>query len=84
MGIFSGLGVRAELPEAWRAVLTVIAFLLQPALLRLPALRGTATFAQALQSLPETQVSVLDNGLRVASEQSSHPTCTVSACGSSR
>lgn len=43
-----------------------------------PALRGTATFAQALQSLPETQVSQLDNGLRVASEQSSQPTCTVS------
>uniref|UniRef100_A0A7N5JB50 Cytochrome b-c1 complex subunit 1, mitochondrial n=1 Tax=Ailuropoda melanoleuca TaxID=9646 RepID=A0A7N5JB50_AILME len=48
-----------------------------PALLRSPALRSTATFAQALQSVPETQVSVLDNGLRVASEQSSQPTCTV-------
>uniref|UniRef100_A0A7N5JA26 Ubiquinol-cytochrome c reductase core protein 1 n=1 Tax=Ailuropoda melanoleuca TaxID=9646 RepID=A0A7N5JA26_AILME len=47
-----------------------------PALLRSPALRSTATFAQALQSVPETQVSVLDNGLRVASEQSSQPTCT--------
>lgn len=41
-------------------------------------MRSTATFAQALQSVPETQVSVLDNGLRVASEQSSQPTCTVS------
>lgn len=49
-----------------------------PALLKSPALRGTATFAQALQSVPETQVSLLDNGLRVASEQSSHATCTVS------
>ncbi|XP_022353565.1 cytochrome b-c1 complex subunit 1, mitochondrial isoform X3 [Enhydra lutris kenyoni] len=48
-----------------------------PVLLRSPALRSTATFAQALQSMPETQVSVLDNGLRVASEQSSQPTCTV-------
>ncbi|VFV17295.1 cytochrome b-c1 complex subunit [Lynx pardinus] len=48
-----------------------------PALLRSPALRTTATFAQALQSVPETQVSLLDNGLRVASEQSSQPTCTV-------
>ncbi|KAF6313718.1 ubiquinol-cytochrome c reductase core protein 1 [Rhinolophus ferrumequinum] len=48
-----------------------------PALLKSPALRGTATFAQALQSVPETQVSQLDNGLRVASEQSSHATCTV-------
>ncbi|XP_069873816.1 cytochrome b-c1 complex subunit 1, mitochondrial [Dipodomys merriami] len=48
-----------------------------PALLRTPALRHTATFAQALQNVPETQVSVLGNGLRVASEQSSQPTCTV-------
>lgn len=45
-------------------------------------MRSTATFAQALQSVPETQVSVLDNGLRVASEQSSHPTCTVSGAPS--
>lgn len=51
---------------------------LQPALLRAPALRGTATFAQALQNVPETQVSLLDNGLRVASEQSPQQTCTVS------
>ncbi|KAF6101603.1 ubiquinol-cytochrome c reductase core protein 1 [Phyllostomus discolor] len=49
----------------------------QPALLKSPALRSTATFAQALQSVPETQISQLDNGLRVASEQSSQPTCTV-------
>ncbi|XP_032506016.1 cytochrome b-c1 complex subunit 1, mitochondrial isoform X6 [Phocoena sinus] len=49
----------------------------QPALLRSPVLRGIATYAQALQSVPETQVSQLDNGLRVASEQSSQPTCTV-------
>lgn len=44
-------------------------------------MRGTATYAQALQSVPETQVSQLDNGLRVASEQSSQPTCTVSGVG---
>ncbi|XP_032129531.1 cytochrome b-c1 complex subunit 1, mitochondrial-like [Sapajus apella] len=49
-----------------------------PVPLRTPALRSTATFAQALQFVPETQVSKLDNGLRVASEQSSQPTCTVS------
>ncbi|KAK2499529.1 hypothetical protein MC885_016478 [Smutsia gigantea] len=48
-----------------------------PALLRSSALRGATTFAQALQSVPETQVSLLDNGLRVASEQSPQPTCTV-------
>ena len=45
-------------------------------------MRTTATFAQALQSVPETQVSLLDNGLRVASEQSSQPTCTVSGAPS--
>lgn len=50
----------------------------QPALPKSPALRSIATFAQALQNVPETQVSLLDNGLRVASEQSSQPTCTVS------
>ncbi|KAM6160022.1 uncharacterized protein O8D03_012576 [Erethizon dorsatum] len=49
----------------------------QSALLRAPALRGVATFAQAPQAAPETQVSVLDNGLRVASEHSAQPTCTV-------
>lgn len=77
----AGLGGRAGLPlsGAGRAVPTGPVFFLQPALLRPPALRGAATFAQALQNVPETQVSVLDNGLRVASEQSSHPTCTVSA-----
>lgn len=50
----------------------------QPALLKSPTSRSIATFAQALQNVPETQVSLLDNGLRVASEQSSQPTCTVS------
>ncbi|XP_023376330.1 cytochrome b-c1 complex subunit 1, mitochondrial [Pteropus vampyrus] len=48
-----------------------------PALLKSPTSRSIATFAQALQNVPETQVSLLDNGLRVASEQSSQPTCTV-------
>ncbi|XP_036288239.1 cytochrome b-c1 complex subunit 1, mitochondrial [Pipistrellus kuhlii] len=42
-----------------------------------PGLRSAATFAQALQRVPETQVSQLDSGLRVASEQSAQPTCTV-------
>ncbi|XP_057343963.1 cytochrome b-c1 complex subunit 1, mitochondrial isoform X1 [Manis pentadactyla] len=46
-------------------------------LLRSSASRGAATFAQALQGVPETQVSLLDNGLRVASGWTSQPTCTV-------
>lgn len=79
----AGLG-GLPLSGAGRAVPTGPIFLLQPALLRPPALRGAATFAQALQNVPETQVSVLDNGLRVASEQSSHPTCTVSAARAPR
>ncbi|XP_019360504.1 PREDICTED: cytochrome b-c1 complex subunit 1, mitochondrial [Gavialis gangeticus] len=48
-----------------------------PALLSLTRNRGAATYAQVLQSLPETQVTTLDNGLRVASEESGQPTCTV-------
>lgn len=39
--------------------------------------RGAATYAQTLQNIPETQVTTLENGLRVASEESSQPTCTV-------
>lgn len=41
--------------------------------------RGAATYAQTLQNIPETQVTTLENGLRVASEESTQPTCTVSA-----
>ncbi|XP_074861328.1 cytochrome b-c1 complex subunit 1, mitochondrial [Carettochelys insculpta] len=39
--------------------------------------RSAATYAQALHNIPETQVTSLDNGLRVASEDSGQPTCTV-------
>lgn len=49
----------------------------QAALLSLTRNRGVATYAQTLQNIPETQVTTLDNGLRVASEESNHPTCTV-------
>ena len=36
-----------------------------------------ATYEQAVQNLPETKVSTLENGLRVATEDSRIPTCTV-------
>lgn len=49
----------------------------QAALLPLTRNRGAATYAQTLQNIPETNVTTLDNGLRVASEESSQPTCTV-------
>ncbi|XP_068108801.1 cytochrome b-c1 complex subunit 1, mitochondrial [Hyperolius riggenbachi] len=35
------------------------------------------SYAQALSNVPDTQISTLDNGLRVASEESNQPTCTV-------
>ncbi|KAK2091093.1 hypothetical protein P7K49_030377 [Saguinus oedipus] len=79
-GLGAGTGSPEDLEGEERSpnpVLTRSCSLPQPALLRTPALRSTATFAQALQFVPETQVSKLDNGLRVASEQSSQPTCTV-------
>uniref|UniRef100_A0A8C5Y8P2 Cytochrome b-c1 complex subunit 1, mitochondrial n=1 Tax=Microcebus murinus TaxID=30608 RepID=A0A8C5Y8P2_MICMU len=69
-----GVGERTPHPVSLAAIPLSLP---QPALLRAPAFRSTATFAQALQLVPETQVSLLDNGLRVASEQSSQPTCTV-------
>ncbi|XP_064604939.1 LOW QUALITY PROTEIN: mitochondrial-processing peptidase subunit beta-like [Liolophura sinensis] len=36
-----------------------------------------ATYEQAILNVPETKVSLLDNGLRVATEDSGLPTCTV-------
>lgn len=48
-----------------------------PALISLMRNRGAATYAQALHNIPETHVTSLDNGLRVASEDSGQPTCTV-------
>ncbi|XP_064931777.1 cytochrome b-c1 complex subunit 1, mitochondrial isoform X1 [Columba livia] len=47
------------------------------ALLSLTRNRGAATYAQTLQNIPETQITTLENGLRVASEESNQPTCTV-------
>uniref|UniRef100_A0A8C5F253 Ubiquinol-cytochrome c reductase core protein 1 n=1 Tax=Gopherus evgoodei TaxID=1825980 RepID=A0A8C5F253_9SAUR len=47
-----------------------------PTLMSLMRNRGAATYAQALHNIPETQVTSLDSGLRVASEESDQPTCT--------
>ncbi|XP_009081575.1 PREDICTED: cytochrome b-c1 complex subunit 1, mitochondrial-like, partial [Acanthisitta chloris] len=47
------------------------------ALLTLTRNRSAATYAQTLHNIPETNVTTLENGLRVASEESSQPTCTV-------
>ena len=39
---------------------------------------GFVSFLQSLLNVPETKVTVLSNGLRVASEDSGGSTCTVS------
>ncbi|XP_064483483.1 mitochondrial-processing peptidase subunit beta-like [Ornithodoros turicata] len=38
---------------------------------------ATTTFSQSLLNVPETRVTTLDNGIRVATEDSGNPTCTV-------
>nr|XP_020653727.1 cytochrome b-c1 complex subunit 1, mitochondrial [Pogona vitticeps] len=48
-----------------------------PALGSLARSGSTAPYAHVLYNLPETQVTTLDNGLRVASEHYDQPTCTV-------
>ncbi|XP_053151857.1 cytochrome b-c1 complex subunit 1, mitochondrial isoform X2 [Hemicordylus capensis] len=48
-----------------------------PALWSLTRRGSTASYAQVLHNLPETQVTALDNGFRIASEHSGQPTCTV-------
>ena len=41
--------------------------------------QATVSYAQTLLGAPETQLTALDNGLRIASEDSGHATCTVRA-----
>ncbi|XP_073431170.1 cytochrome b-c1 complex subunit 1, mitochondrial [Dendrobates tinctorius] len=47
------------------------------ALLGVKRSRSAVSYAQTLSNIPDTQVSALENGLRVASEESGQPTCTV-------
>ncbi|GAA6088751.1 cytochrome b-c1 complex subunit 1, mitochondrial [Tachysurus ichikawai] len=48
-----------------------------PVLLSLRRGQASVSYAQSLLSAPETRVTTLENGLRVASETTSHGTCTV-------
>uniref|UniRef100_A0A8B9LCR6 Cytochrome b-c1 complex subunit 1, mitochondrial n=1 Tax=Astyanax mexicanus TaxID=7994 RepID=A0A8B9LCR6_ASTMX len=48
-----------------------------PTLLSLRRSQATVTYAQSLLGAPETQLTTLDNGLRIASEETGHATCTV-------
>uniref|UniRef100_A0A8C7FMZ8 Mitochondrial-processing peptidase subunit beta n=1 Tax=Oncorhynchus kisutch TaxID=8019 RepID=A0A8C7FMZ8_ONCKI len=56
-----------------------------PILLSLRRGQATVTYAQSLLGAPETRLTALDNGLRIASEETGHGTCTVGlwiSCGS--
>ncbi|XP_064822661.1 cytochrome b-c1 complex subunit 1, mitochondrial-like [Oncorhynchus masou masou] len=56
-----------------------------PILLSLRRGQATVTYAQSLLGAPETRLTALDNGLRIASEETGHSTCTVGlwiGCGS--
>ncbi|KAJ8257174.1 hypothetical protein GJAV_G00182700 [Gymnothorax javanicus] len=56
-----------------------------PALVCVKRGRASVTYAQSLQAIPETHLTTLDNGFRVASEDTGHATCTVGLwinCGS--
>ncbi|XP_067090376.1 cytochrome b-c1 complex subunit 1, mitochondrial [Osmerus mordax] len=56
-----------------------------PVLLSLRRGQATVSYAQTLLGAPETRLTALDNGLRIASEDSGHATCTVGlwiSCGS--
>ncbi|XP_030632470.1 cytochrome b-c1 complex subunit 1, mitochondrial isoform X2 [Chanos chanos] len=56
-----------------------------PVLLSLRRGQATVTYAQSLLGVPETQQTTLDNGLRIASEETGQATCTVGlwiSCGS--
>ncbi|XP_068598525.1 cytochrome b-c1 complex subunit 1, mitochondrial [Brachionichthys hirsutus] len=48
-----------------------------PILLSLRRGQASVSYAQSLAAAPETRLSALDNGLRVASEETGHATCTV-------
>ncbi|PIO31250.1 hypothetical protein AB205_0100520 [Aquarana catesbeiana] len=54
-----------------------LVYFLQPSVLGLKGSRSAVSYAQALSNIPDTQITTLDNGLRVASEESGQPTCTV-------
>ncbi|XP_060691261.1 cytochrome b-c1 complex subunit 1, mitochondrial-like [Hemiscyllium ocellatum] len=48
-----------------------------PTLLRAKRFQSAVSYAQTVSNIPETKLSALDNGLRVATEESDQPTCTV-------
>uniref|UniRef100_A0A8C4HPW8 Ubiquinol-cytochrome c reductase core protein 1 n=1 Tax=Dicentrarchus labrax TaxID=13489 RepID=A0A8C4HPW8_DICLA len=56
---------------------TLCSDVLNRAQLRLMLFLPSVSYAQSLVGAPETHLTTLDNGLRVASEETGHATCTV-------
>ena len=50
---------------------------LKPILLSLRRGQASVSYAQSLVGAPETRLTALDNGLRIATEETGHATCTV-------
>ncbi|XP_043934456.1 cytochrome b-c1 complex subunit 1, mitochondrial [Protopterus annectens] len=67
----------ASMYRAGSAVGRVLVRARNTSALNLKRHQSAVSYAQTLLNIPETNVSTLDNGLRVASEESGHPTCTV-------
>lgn len=57
-------------------VLSTTLFLLQTTGVRLQS-TATPNYRASLWNVPETEVTTLSNGLRVATENTGNPTCTV-------
>uniref|UniRef100_A0A8C9ZRJ9 Mitochondrial-processing peptidase subunit beta n=1 Tax=Sander lucioperca TaxID=283035 RepID=A0A8C9ZRJ9_SANLU len=58
-------------------VCLLVSLPLQPILLSLRRGQASVSYAQSLVGAPETRLTTLDNGLKVASEETGHATCTV-------
>uniref|UniRef100_A0A673HNY5 Cytochrome b-c1 complex subunit 1, mitochondrial-like n=1 Tax=Sinocyclocheilus rhinocerous TaxID=307959 RepID=A0A673HNY5_9TELE len=52
----------------------------QPLLLSLRRGQASVSYAQSLLGAPETQLTTLSNGFRIASEETNQATCTVGLC----
>uniref|UniRef100_A0A667ZFK0 Mitochondrial-processing peptidase subunit beta n=1 Tax=Myripristis murdjan TaxID=586833 RepID=A0A667ZFK0_9TELE len=59
------------------STLKLLINILLPILLSLRRGQASVSYAQSLLGAPETRLTALDNGLRVASEETGHGTCTV-------
>uniref|UniRef100_A0A8D3CF98 Mitochondrial-processing peptidase subunit beta n=1 Tax=Scophthalmus maximus TaxID=52904 RepID=A0A8D3CF98_SCOMX len=58
-------------------VVSAVSCTRSPILLSLRRGQASVSYAQSLLGAPETRLTALDNGLRIASEETGHATCTV-------